>query len=420
MTIMRRLFRFSIIACSLLLNACATHTAPPPPPPPPPVPVSVTLAWDDAPITLSNFNAYADGTLCQAVVSDARQATCTVLPGSHTYCVEAVALSGQVSPRACITSSGVAVSLGTVPAFPFPPVPGRTTKLSFQLQFQGMMCHTDQYGDLPWFEAALFSLTPTDRQHIYACKHAAGDTHAIIALGANPFDSVYDEPGQPYQQMHYVGFQTNLSAFVSAVQEVITNGFTPFIFLGGDGPNGYPIASQQFPVLSNALRTAFAIDLNQYVVWVPGWDSVFFGWAPADITQFGAQVKSLCPQCLLAIEFNIGHIPLGSGPSDYTQAGGANGSMWNYDLLLAEFNNGDIHNDATWQVLGRLLGPNYRRPSDQPSGDDPNPPFYLAGWQGLVACFEWSEYGWVRQQTTAVVVQADANYLRSLGCAVVD
>ncbi len=288
------------------------------------------------------------------------------------------------------------------------------------MRFQGLTCHTTQYGDLPWFDDALFSLTPADRQLVYACKRAAGDTHAIVTFDNNT-GSIYDEPGQPYQQMNGADFENHQDAFVAAVREVVVNGFIPTVFLGGDGPNGEPIATRQFPEAHAALAAAPEGDLNTYVLYMPGWDSVFYGWEPANtvIPGFGAMVRSLCPNCYLGIEFNTGHIPVGNGPADYA----ADGPMTSYDVLVVEFDDSLQHQDSTWQVLARLLGPAYVRPVDQPPTDDPNPPYYLragtprGSW--AVACFEWSEYDWVRGRVSAADVAAQAAYLRSLGCAVI-
>ncbi len=86
-----------------------------------------------------------------------------------------------------------------------PPVPTRDQVCSVRLTFQGLTVDTADHGTLPWFEAALTSLSAGDRARVYAAKHAAGDTHCIVALTWN-----YDEPGQPYGNInrarHDAGF----------------------------------------------------------------------------------------------------------------------------------------------------------------------------------------------------------------------
>jgi hypothetical protein len=91
--------------------------------------------------------------------------------------------------------------------------------------------------------------------------------------------------------------------------------------------------------------------------------------------------------------------------------------MRSYDLLLSEFDDARF-DDSVWQIAARMLGPAYRRPPDQPAGDDPRPPFYLKDPTArgpIVNCaFEFYEYGWVRGATPAAVNQA-RQYFKNLG-----
>jgi hypothetical protein len=307
-----------------------------------------------------------------------------------------------------------------------PPPPTRDQMLNVCMTFQGLMVPTAQFGPIPWFDAALFSLSPADRLQAYAAKHAstacnpAGDTHAVLTFDTN-HGSLYDEPGNPYQQMNSAGFADNLPAFVAAVKEVVAHGFHPVVFFDErhDGP--VPEAMHLFPLAWQALATSDAGDLNRYVLWMPGWDGVFYGWdPPSKIVDWGAQGRRLCPACYLGLEFNPGHIPLGEGGGDYAPGG----RMQDFDVLFAEWNNDDLHSDVSWQVLGRLLGPAYHRPPDQPVADDTRPPWYLktpnprGPW--FVNCFEFNEYEWVRLRVSAADVQAKRAYLYSLGCSVVN
>lgn len=86
--------------------------------------------------------------------------------------------------------------------------------------------------------------------------------------------------------------------------------------------------------------------------------------------------------------------------------------MTGYDVVLMEFNDGEF-DDTVWQVLPRIIRP-YVRPADQPSGDDPNPPFYLAPasprgpYYGRI--FEYYIYGWVRNTPAEVVAASKARF----------
>src|SRR5207248_613380 len=108
---------------------------------------------------------------------------------------------------------------------------------------------------------------------------------------------------------------------------------------------------------------------------VPGFDAVFYGWEPSNIKvpQFPADFRSRWPDGYLAIEHDIGHIPLGNGPADYAPLG----LMRDYDAILSEFPNWPTTGDPVWQIIGRLSGPAYRRDPAQPPADDPTPPWYL-------------------------------------------
>ena len=122
------------------------------------------------------------------------------------------------------------------------------------------------------------------------------------------------------------------------------------------------------------------VDLTPYILFRPGWDAVFYGWGvsgevpdlqPTRVKEFGELFRSLLPNGYLAIEHTPGNIPCGEGGANYAPGG----LMRNFDTILSEFNT--VHEDSYWQVVGRLVSP-YHRPADQPAGDDPNPPFYLA------------------------------------------
>lgn len=309
-------------------------------------------------------------------------------------------------------SSPLAAALAGASAQPFPPIPTRAQVCQIRETFQGLIVPTVQYGLLPWFDAALFSLTPDDRQAVYAAKLATGhDTHCTVTFDDNP-GSIYDEPDQPYQQMNGPAFALHPQAFIAAVVEVIHAGFFVDCVIGGDGPQGAPIAMRQLAQIVPLLKTGYpGVDLTRYVIIRPGWDSVFYGWEPtSDLVNFGEAFRALCPDGYLSIEHNSGHIPIGNGASDWFP----NGPMATFDTILSEVDY-PPSGDTIWQVAARLLGPAYVRPADQPAHDDPPPaPWYLAtgtlrGPYFAIA-YEWEgEYVFVRTpQTPPALDQASA------------
>lgn len=297
---------------------------------------------------------------------------------------------------------------------------------------QGLLVPTTQFGILPWFEAALSSLSPADRQIVYATKRMAGDTHCLVDVSWN-----YAESGQPYGSGNSVpprDMTKNLPAFRELVEEIIRNGFIPVVFLAGDGqsnPNGgyndsigwtygYQWLYANMERLIGNIAVYSAQDLSPYIVWSPGFDGVFYGWFPSQVGAFGSRFRQLLPNGYLALEHNIGHIPVGNGPVDYAPGG----LVSSYDVILTEFDPYDLHQDSTWQIAARLLGPRWRRPSDMPAGDDPSPPWYLAPGtpRGLyyTNAFEYDTYFWVRNRATAAQVDQHRQYLKSLGYPIVN
>jgi hypothetical protein len=313
----------------------------------------------------------------------------------------------------------------------FPPVPTRDQVCGVSLSFQGLTVTTNQFGTLPWFEPALCALSdPADRQRVYEAKKSAGDTHCIIEFDEGGF--LYNEPGQPYQNVQVPNYESNPASFLSLVEEIILAGLTPIVVFNGDNgdamADGYPNALRQLPILVNLLASSKFADLNQYVLYGRLWDGVFYGSSPANIQAFGTAFRQLLPNGYLAIEFNVGHIPTGGGPSDYAP----NGSMVGYDVIMAEFNNGlprtsdpDPNTNpgaSIWTIVDRMVTP-FIRPTDMPTGakwDPDGAPFYLAtpsprGKYYFVA-FEFDTYRWVRSQVSASDVSNERAYLKSMGC----
>lgn len=322
-----------------------------------------------------------------------------------------------------------------------PAPPTRAQILDMRITFQGLYVDTAQFGRLPWFEAALPWLTPADRQAVYAAKHAStawlgGDSHAIISLPSGP--ALYDEPGQPYSADRFGPLDWTSPAdgrLADLVVEVARAGFNKqLLFLGGDaGQAGFPIAMAQLDTTASQLRHSRYGDLGGYVVVLPGWDGVFYGYTPEQVRTWGEKCRSLFVYC--GIEHQPGRIPVGEGGGDYLPGGNM---VW-ADLILAEFNGPNDSTDRRtmdgrdsqgrpnyrgnqiWQIGARMLGRNYQPPSDQPADAD--------GYGGIgylapgsprgpyVHCaFEWvGEYFFVRGQQTAEDQQVSRDYFRSAG-----
>lgn len=292
------------------------------------------------------------------------------------------------------------------------PVPSRAQVCGMNLTFQGLTVNLPS-GPIPWFELGFQCQDLAGREAVYEAKHLAGDTHLIIEFFTQT-ESVYNEPGQPFEGMISPSGEQNPEWFRGLVIEILQNGFIPVVVFDGDNgdtpSDGYPNALRQLPILASLLR-----DLADRILFARFWDGVFYGSSPQNIASFGEQFRSILPNGYLAIEHNPGHIPVGNGPGDYELTG----MMSSYDVIVTEFDE-NLSQDSTWQVAARLLGPRYHRPSDQPAGDDPSPPFYLAPGNtrgGYFTCgMEWvGEYLWVRGQTTLETVESQRAYLRMMG-----
>jgi len=109
--------------------------------------------------------------------------------------------------------------------------------------------------------------------------------------------------------------------------------------------------------------------------------------------------------------------------------------MNGFDAVMNEFvsDPSNYHNNNTWGILGRMLGPAYIRPPDDipaNNGNDRDPrPFYLSSPSPrgpyVDIGFETDDpYNWVRTDMTnqAAVqdainrIQTNRDYLKSLGC----
>lgn len=304
---------------------------------------------------------------------------------------------------------------------PLPPHPTRDAALAFNMTAQGLMVHTQQFGDLHWWDAALAWLQKPDRLAVYAAKKAMGDTHVIIELPDGK--PLYDECCNDYSPDRFPaldwtnggqGFDHRLADLVVEVRQ---NGLLPALFAD---EATHDVSLKLSLQAVDALQKSDYGDLTgQVAFFSPGWDGVFYGWEPSGtlIPDWAAQMRVKCTACRLGMEFNEGHIPIGEGGADY-QPGGR---MKDYDIILAEFGP-SLHQDSFWQIVGRMVRP-YNRPSDQPAGDDPNPPYYLGqpNPRGLFkfGCFEWRMYDWVRGRVTSQEIQSQRDYARAAGCYII-
>lgn len=316
---------------------------------------------------------------------------------------------------------------------PFPQPATRDAILKMCMSFQGLNVQTS-FGNEPYFEASLaWHDQLADRQAIYAAKHASrnafcpnGDTHAMIFVPwGHP---LYDEAGQFYTADKFpaIDWTNNSTAmdpkFIALVTEVIQNGFIPVIVGAEDlGWVTPALANHQVSRFVSALQTAPVGDLTKYVSLMPGFDGVFYGWAndQTSIPGWASSIRTTCPLCNIVIEHQTGHIPLGEGPSDWTSGG----AMQVYDALYSEFND-DQFDDTVWQIGARTLGlvskgGTYVRPAGQPSGDDPNPPYYIPNpnprGKIYVCAMEFGTYGWVRRQYDNVHVAGQRAYFQNIG-----
>lgn len=310
-------------------------------------------------------------------------------------------------------------AVGLIPSIPpWPPVPTRTEVLGVNMHFLGgIVVPSAQYGQMPWWDTCLSWCDAQTRQNAYAMKRNAGDTHAIVHVPSGP--CLYNEPNQFYSPDKFgpldwtSGLTTLGPQFSALIDEVIRAGFRFIVTMDEAQPQSTQIV--------RLVMQALTPEQLQYGFTMPGYDGVFYGWEPAQIENWATIARTLQPTCYLGLEHNVGHIPLGEGGDDY-QPGGR---MQGFDIVLGEFGvDGSLQNDATWQVLGRMIRPYHRPPNQQ---GDPNPPFYLVdSTRGPRAycCFESDyPYYWVRVDMNdpgaiaqmQLDIDAQRAYFRSLG-----
>lgn len=320
-------------------------------------------------------------------------------------------------------------ALGLTP--PFPLAPSREDVCGVRIGFQGVTIQTAQYGAIPAFGPETSQLDDADLTSYCQQMVALGNTHVEIAISW-AYDEAsfsYPVPGRDLtNDLPELARRLRLMLTVPGVKAVM-------VFLAGDGrslaknPDGsYPYNDPQghtyghewlmdtFPRIADALR-----DLAPYLLFVPGYDGVFYGWGneglpdlqPQRVIDFGNLFRQVLPNGYLALEHDIGHIPVGEGGDDY------GGPLQVYDVILSEFDNWPATGDPTWQIANRMLGPAYVRPPDEPSSDDPAEHNYLAPGTPrgpyFTCAYEFCTYAWVRGELTAAQVQQGRDYYTALG-----
>lgn len=289
--------------------------------------------------------------------------------------------------------------------------PSREEVCNGQTTQQGLYVRTIRYGQMPWWGACWAWLDTQSRQEAAQQLLLNGDT--ICLIGVPSGGALYPEPNQFYSEDKFPPLSSTPAQIRNMVEEALDLGFTAvWLFLGGDdgGTVGFPIAVAQAQALGPILE-----DLLDYVMVVPGWDGVWYGYTPDQVAMFSFIARSEGFQ-YVGIEHSTGHLLAGGqGDEDYREGG----KMVLYDTILGEFNSGQF--DATvWQILGRMIDP-YLWPPDQPLGSDYNPaPKLLAPGSPrgpyYYVVFEYGIYAWVRG-TLAATIHQWRDYFRNCGAS---
>ena len=345
--------------------------------------------------------------------------------------VQGTLIDGRYAPVTAVASSpfnGSADMTLTIEAQQlFKQAPTRDQVCKVAIPFQGFTFQSQEFGAIPMFGPETSTLNDVDLSAYFAYIKSIGFTHCEFAISWQYDETTYQYP-VPGRDL-----SNNLPELNRRIRIAVQNGLYVGLFLAGDGLSAPPNPDGSYPyndpqgwtygfqwLMANLARIIAGlqtdnVDLTKWMFFSPGYDGVFYGWSPAQVTAFSQLFRSILPNGYLAIEFNTGHIPVGNGPADYA----ANGAMVDYDIILGEFDNWPTTGDPTWQIAARLLGPLYKRPSDQPSGDDPHPPNYLiypsSRGPYYPIPYEYATYPWVRSELTAAQVAAGRTYYSNLG-----
>lgn len=330
----------------------------------------------------------------------------------------------------------------------WPATPTRAEVCTVQVPFQGFTAHTQQFGSIPAFGPELSTLSDDDLASYL--DQVKADSATRVSLGLNPWTHVefavswnyrgatysYPVPGRDLSQ--------DLPELRRRIDIAIRAGFKILLFCAGDGLGagpgyndpvgwtyGYDWLMANFQRIYDAMgpTPASPNDARDFIGFLPGYDGTdSYGWeTPERVVgwwEFARQVIDRGGHGYLGQEFSIGHCQIGGqwdGEPTYV-----NGPGQALDFILQEFPAScpmpTADPDAVFQILGRMIRP-YNRPPEQPSDDDPTPPFYLG--QGTprgryyYCAYEYGTYQWVRGQISAAQVELDRTYLKRCGCTIV-
>lgn len=376
--------------------------------------------------------------------------------------IELLAMQGQTGEQiqAWLHATDEAVAFrgaGTPPETPIsrsalPPVPSREDVCAAKCTLQGLDYNTVEFGAIPAW--GLGVLSEASRRRAYQAHRTVGDTMVHIELTGS-----YREPNTLWPDLILNGkdWSDDLVGFKDRLREIIVAGFFPDVPLGGDGQSindhpqrgdyndpvgdtyGFQWLMQNFERVARAMRGDAGSacpdgeDLTRYILFRNGWDAVFYGWSRDQVIEFGKLFRSILPEGYLAIEHDMGHIPVGGGADDY-RVGGA---MQDYDVILGEYPNrlertADTNPDTNpgakiWMILGRMCRPWVRPPDMPPAGVtfvngrdvwDPSPPYYLEqeGPRGrfIYKKYEYAEYDYSHGRCSKADVESDRAYLERM------
>lgn len=321
----------------------------------------------------------------------------------------------------------------------FPSYPTREQVCNIFCGFQGINILTKQFGWIKAFGPEAGALNDEDTISYCQQMRDFGFTHVEFAISWQ-----YDEPDFNYP-VPGMDLAYNLEEVARRLDLIIRCGMFVKFSMAGDGmsvndnpqegqyndPQGWTYGFQW--AINNLQRVIGFLedyqghDLTKFIAFVPGYDGVFYGWGingevpdlqPTRVIKFGNHFREIKPDGNLLIHHSTGKIPVGESGIDWTTGGPLDA----YDGLLSEFNPFNLHEDSTWQIVGRCYRP-YVRPPDQPTGDDPNPPFIIhpcTRGERFYILYELFTYLWVRDRITIAECNEGFDYMTTMapGCTI--
>lgn len=311
----------------------------------------------------------------------------------------------------------------------FPKYPTRDEVCNIFCGFQGITILTQQFGFIPAFGPECGALNDSDTISYCAQMKKLGFTHVEFDISWR-----YSEPGYSYP-VPGLDLSQNLPEMCRRIELIIKQGMFIKFSLAGDGmsnPNGgyndpqgwtygFEWLLDNFERIVTPLTAYNDHDLTKFIIFVPGYDAVFYGWSipnevpdlqPARVISFGNFFRQILPEGYLGLEHSTGKIPVGEDGVDWKTDGPLNA----YDTCLSEYNPFNLASNDTWQIVARLTRP-YNRPPDQPTGDDPHPPYIIENCsrgKRFYIMYELLTYLWVRGQVTVEECNAWYDYFKAM------